>query len=99
MSKVGKDKLAWTKADEYLTELMDSDTMLTLANTDEAFKRAENFMQRQDKDVEKPTAFVCEVFDDSDAASSSSTSSAVAALQAKVKASDQKVAALQAKLD
>ena len=32
---------AWAKADEYLTSLMDSDTVLTLENTDEAIKRAE----------------------------------------------------------
>ena len=41
LSKVGKDKAAWAKADEYLTNLMDSDTVLTLENTDEAIKRAE----------------------------------------------------------
>jgi len=40
LSKVGKDKAAWAKADEYLTNLMDSDTVLTLENTDEAIKRA-----------------------------------------------------------
>ena len=30
LSKVGKDRAAWAKADEYLTNLMDSDTVLTL---------------------------------------------------------------------
>jgi len=29
LSKVGKDKAAWSKTDEYLTNLMDSDTMLS----------------------------------------------------------------------
>ncbi len=38
LSKVGKDKAAWAKADEYLTNLMDSDTVLTLENTDEAIR-------------------------------------------------------------
>ena len=31
--------------------------MLTLDNTDEAVKRAQNYMQRQDNDGEKPVAF------------------------------------------
>jgi len=57
LSKVGKDKAAWAKADEYLTNLMDSDTVLTLENTDEAIKRAQNYMQRQDNDGEKHVAF------------------------------------------
>jgi hypothetical protein len=46
LSKVGKDKTAWAKADEYLTNLMDSDTMLSLENTNDAIKRAENYMHR-----------------------------------------------------
>ena len=57
LSKVGKDRAAWAKADEYLTNLMDSDTMLTLENTDAAIKRAENYLQRQDIDGDKRTAF------------------------------------------
>jgi hypothetical protein len=31
---------------------MDSDTMLTLENTNDAIKRTENYMQRQDTDGE-----------------------------------------------
>ena len=42
---------------EYLTNLMDSDTVLTLENTDEAIRRAQNYMQRQDNDGEKHVAF------------------------------------------
>jgi hypothetical protein len=53
LSKVGKDKAALAKAEEYFTNLMDSDTVLTLENTDEAIKRAQNYMQRQDNDGEK----------------------------------------------
>ena len=45
------------KADEYLTNLMDSDTMLTLKNTNDAIKRADNYMQRQDTDGDKRVAF------------------------------------------
>jgi hypothetical protein len=56
LSKVGKDKAAWAKADEYLTNLMDSDTVLTLENTDEAIKRAQNYMLRQDDDGEEVKA-------------------------------------------
>ena len=57
LSKVGKDNSAWAKADEYLTNLMDSDTVLTLENTDEAIKRSQNYVQRQDNDGEKHVAF------------------------------------------
>ena len=52
LSKVGKDKTAWAKSDEYLTNLMDSDTVLTLENTDLAINCAQNYMQRQDNDGE-----------------------------------------------
>ena len=47
LSKVGKEKEAWKKADEYLTELLESDTLLTLDHTSEAMKRAEGYMQRE----------------------------------------------------
>jgi hypothetical protein len=56
LSKVGKDKAAWAKADEYLTNLIDSDTVLTLENTDEVIKRSQNYMQRQDNDGEEVKA-------------------------------------------
>jgi hypothetical protein len=36
---------------------MDSDTMLTLENTNDAIKCAENYMQRQDTDGNKRVAF------------------------------------------
>jgi hypothetical protein len=42
LSKVGKDKAAWAKAGEYLTNLIDFDTMLTHENINDAIKRAEN---------------------------------------------------------
>ena len=38
LSKVGKEKEAWKKADEYLTELLESDTLLTLDHTNEAMR-------------------------------------------------------------
>ena len=50
LSKVGKEKEAWKKADEYLTELLESDTLLTLDHTREAMKRAESYMQRELRD-------------------------------------------------
>src|SRR6056300_1696807 len=53
LSKVGKDRAAWAKADEYLTDLMDSDTVLTLENTKAAIKRAENYLSRQDIEGDK----------------------------------------------
>ena len=57
LSKVCKDKAAWAKADEYLTNLIDSDTVLTLENTDETINRLQNYMQLQDNDGEKHVAF------------------------------------------
>jgi hypothetical protein len=86
LSKVGKDKAAWAKADEYLTNLMDSDTMLTLENTNDAIKRAENYMQRQDTDGDKRVAFSSAVDDSTDGPDE------VNSLRAKV-------LALEAKLD
>jgi hypothetical protein len=86
LSKVGKDKAAWAKADEYLTNLMDSDTMLTLENTNDAIKRAENYMQRQDTDGDKRVAFSSAVDDSTDGPDEVNTLRA-------------KVLALEAKLD
>ena len=57
LSKIGKDKAAWAKADEYLTNLMDSDTMFTLENTNDAIKRTQKYINRQDTDGEKRGAF------------------------------------------
>jgi hypothetical protein len=65
---------------------MDSDTMLTLENTNDAIKRAENYMQRQDTDGDKRVAFSSAV-DDSTAGPDE-----VNTLRAKV-------LALEAKLD
>ena len=39
LSKVGKDKETWKKAQEYLTQLQDDDHMLTLEDTNLAIKR------------------------------------------------------------
>ena len=86
LSKVGKDKAAWAKADEYLTNLMDSDTMLTLENTNDAIKRKENYMHRQDTDRDKRVAFSSAADDSTDGHDEVSTLRA-------------KVLALEAKLD
>ena len=48
LSKVGKEKAAWKKADEYLTQLQDDDHMLTLEDTDVAIKRAEQYLHRNE---------------------------------------------------
>ena len=93
LSKVGKDKAAWAKADEYLTNLMDSDTVLTLDNTDEAIKRAQNYMQRQDNDGEKRVAF------SSASDESNDDHEEVKALRAALKEKDQRLSALEAKFD
>jgi hypothetical protein len=93
LSKVGKDKAALAKADEYLTNLMDSDTVLTLDNTDEAIKRAQNYMQRQDNDGEKRVAF------SSASDESNDDHEEVKALRAALKGKDQRLSALEAKFD
>jgi hypothetical protein len=92
LSKVGKDKAAWAKADEYLTNLMDSDTMLTLENTNDAIKRAENYMQRQDTDGDKRVAFSSAVDDSTDGHDEVNTLRAL-------KEKDQRLLALEAKFD
>ena len=48
LSKVGKDKEAWKKAEEYLTTLQDDDHMLTLSDTDQAIRVAEKYLTRSD---------------------------------------------------
>jgi hypothetical protein len=50
LSRVGKDKAAWAKAYEYLTNLMDSDTMLTVPNGYIALGCL-LFLQEQIKDI------------------------------------------------
>jgi hypothetical protein len=87
LSKVGKDKAAWAKAEEYLTNLMDSDTKLTLENTNDAIKRAENYKQQyQDTDGDKRVSFSSAVDGNTDCHDEVNTLRA-------------KVLALEAKLD
>jgi hypothetical protein len=45
---VEKDKEAWKKAEEYLTQLQDDEHMLTLEDTQVAIKRAEQYLHRSD---------------------------------------------------
>ena len=99
LSKVGKDRAAWAKADEYPANLMDSDTILTLEDTNDAIKRAGNHPQRQDIEGDKRTAF-SSAFDEED------TEHEVKALRAALKESekrleetDQCLSALEAKFD
>jgi hypothetical protein len=70
LSKVGKDKIAWKKAEEYLTHLQDDDHMLTLDDTDAAIKRAEQYLHRNDdagEDTKDKVAFAAGVGNDQDA--------------------------------
>ena len=69
LSKVGKDKAAWKKADEYLTELLESDTLLTLEHTNEAIKRAEGYMQRELRDKNTSAEVKIARLEDADEAS------------------------------
>jgi hypothetical protein len=71
---------------------MDSDTVLTLENTDEAIKRAQNYMQCQDNDGEKHVAF-------SSASDENNDGEEMKALRAALKEKDQRLAALEAKFD
>ena len=48
LSKVGKDKEAWKKAEEYLTQLQDDEHMLSLKDTDVAINRAEQYLHCSD---------------------------------------------------
>ena len=73
-------------------DAMDSDTVLTLDNTDEAIKRAQN-MQRQDNDGEKRVAF------SSASDESNNDHEEVKALRAAIKEKDQRLSALEAKFD
>jgi hypothetical protein len=93
LSKVGKDKTAWAKDDEYITNLMDSDTVLTLDNSDEDIKRAQDYMQRQDNDGEKRVSF------SSASDESNDDYEEVKALRAALKEKDQRLSALEAKFD
>ena len=72
---------------------MDSDTMLTLENTNDAIKRAENYMQRQDTDGDKRVAFSSAVDDSTDGHDEVNT------LRATLKEKDQRLLALEAKFD
>ena len=88
LSKVGKDKEAWKKAEEYLTQLQDDEHMLTLEDTDVAIKRAEQHLHRSDgagAAVKDKVAFKADVGD-------------AEAPDAKFAAMEKKIQALQAQL-
>ena len=79
--------------DEYLTNLMDSDTMLTLENTNDTIKRAQNYIDRQDTNGKKRVVFssVADVDADND-------HDEVQALRAALKDKDQRLSALEAQV-
>jgi hypothetical protein len=72
---------------------MDSDTMLTLENTNDAIKRAENYIQRLDTDGDKRVAFSSAVDDSTDGHDEVNT------LRVALNEKDQRLSALEAKLD
>ena len=95
LSKVGKDKEAWKKAEEHLTQLQDDEHMLTLEDTDVAIKRAEQYLHRSDgagAAVKDKVAFKADVGDTED------RDAKLAAMEEKMKAQDKMVQALQAQL-
>ena len=74
LGKVGKDKEAWEKAEEYLTQLQDDEHMLTLEDTAVAIKRAEQYLHRNDgagAAVKDKVAFKADVGDAEDPTPSS----------------------------
>jgi hypothetical protein len=72
---------------------MDSDTVLTIGNTDEAINRWQNYMQCQDDDGENRVSF-------SNASDESNDDhEEVKALRAGLKEKDQSLSALQSKFD
>ena len=88
LSKVGKDKEAWKKAEEYLTQLQDDEHMLTLEDTEVAIKRAEQYLHRNDGEgaaVKDKVALQADVGDAEDP-------------DAKFAAMEKKIQALQAQL-
>ena len=99
LSRVGKDRAALAKADEYLTELKDSDTMLTLENTSDAIKRAENYLQRQDIEGDQHTTF-SSAFDEEDAAHEvKALRDALKEKEKRLEEKGQRLSALEAKFD
>ena len=81
------------KADEYLTNLMDSDTMLTLENTNDTIQRAQNYINRQDTGGKKRVVFssVADVDADND-------HDEVKTLRTALKDQDQRLSALEAQV-
>ena len=67
--------------------------MLTLENTNDAIKRAENYMQRQDTEGDKRVAFSSAVDDSTDGHDEVNT------LRAALKEKDQRLSALETKFD
>jgi len=94
LSKVGRDKAAWAEAEEYLTNLKNSDTIITLENTNDGIKLAQNYIDRQDTDGGKRVAFSSIADVDAD-----NEHDEVKALRAALKDKDQRLLALQAKFD
>jgi hypothetical protein len=95
LSHVGKDKEAWKKAEEYLTQLQDYDHMLTLEDTDVAIKRAEQYLHRSDgagAAVKDRVVFKVDISD------AEGRDAKFAAMEEKVKAQENRVQALQAQL-
>ena len=66
MTSSGRNAKEWAKANDYLTNLMDSDAMLMLENTNYAIKQAENYIHRQDTNRDKHVSFSSAVYDSND---------------------------------
>jgi len=95
LSKVVKDKEAWKKAEEYLTQLQDDDHMLTLEDTDVVIKRAEQYLHRSDEAgtvIKDKVAFKADISDAEDG------DAKFAAMEEKIRVQAKKVQALQAQL-
>ena len=52
----GVDKDAWCKGEDYISNVLHEDTMLTLENTSETIKRVQTYLDRDMMSSDTPTA-------------------------------------------
>ena len=86
LSKVGKDKEAWKKGEEFLTQLQDDDHMLTLEDTDTAISRAEKSLHRNETEEAGPKDLVKVAFAADVETTSTIQDDKLAAMGAKIEA-------------
>ena len=60
LAKYSKDKAAWIKTEDFIQDLLQKNTALTLENTQQAIDRAQTFLSREDRvdKIQTPKALV-----------------------------------------